>query len=80
MLLVLAALAVSVRPLWAVTYLQEGFNYAPGDLGGNSPWVNATPLVSVTIMPIPTSARVLTLRANSSVKLNIQGPVKSFNR
>src|SRR5580692_4856959 len=32
----------------AVSYLQEGFNYAPGILGTNAPWINPTNLISVT--------------------------------
>lgn len=32
----------------AVSYLQEGFNYAPGILGINPPWINPTNLISVT--------------------------------
>ena len=32
----------------AASYLQEGFNYPPGILGTNAPWMNPTNLISVT--------------------------------
>lgn len=31
----------------AVPYLQEGFNYAPGNLGANPPWTNSTSQITV---------------------------------
>jgi hypothetical protein len=40
-------LAAAARSM-AVSYLQEGFNYQPGNLGNNPPWTNATDLISVT--------------------------------
>ena len=35
------------QPVLAAYYLQEGFNYAPGTLGTNSPWANPTNLITV---------------------------------
>jgi hypothetical protein len=32
----------------AVTYLQEGFDYPPGNLGNNPPWTDSTGLIAVT--------------------------------
>ena len=47
LLISLLGLASGPRSM-AVSYLQEGFNYAPGNLGANPPWVNSTNLISVT--------------------------------
>ena len=44
---VVAAVAMLCQGAPAAYYLEDGFNYAPGPLGVNPPWVNPTNLITV---------------------------------
>lgn len=59
----------------AVSYLQEGFNYPPGNLGNNPPWTISTSLISVTnfglsypyLLAFPPPSNCVTVSQGSSV-------------
>jgi hypothetical protein len=59
----------------AVTYLQEGFNYTPGNLGANAPWINSSSLISVnssgltypSLMDFSPSAKSVTVSQGTKV-------------